>query len=58
MTSWILDQTKFYYSEALDSDHAANEIQDSWMQWFKRISHMNGLWMDLNPWVDIFLGLT
>ena len=30
-------------SEALESDHAAYEIGDSWMQWFKRISHLNGL---------------
>ena len=36
-----LDLTKFYYSEALESDHAAYE--DSWMQWFKRIGHLNGL---------------
>ena len=26
VASWILDQTKFYYSEALGSDHAAYEI--------------------------------
>ena len=39
----ILDQTKFYCSEALESDHAAYEIEDSWMLWFKRISHLNGL---------------
>ena len=31
------------YSEVLESDHAAYEILDSWMQWFKRISHLNGL---------------
>ena len=24
-------QTKFYYSEALESDHAAYEIEDSWI---------------------------
>ena len=24
--SWILDLTKFYYSKALESDHAAYEI--------------------------------
>ena len=39
----MLDLTKFYYSEALESDHAAIEIYDSWMQWFKRIRHLNGL---------------
>ena len=26
------DQTKFYYSEALESDHAEYGIYDSWMQ--------------------------
>ena len=26
--------TKFYYSEALESDHAAYEILNSWIQWF------------------------
>ena len=38
-----LDQTKFYYSKVLESDHAVYEIRDSWMQWFKRISRLNGL---------------
>ena len=41
--SWILDQTKIYYSEALQSGHSASEICVPWVQWFQRISHFNGL---------------
>ena len=41
--TWNLDQTEFYQSEALESDHTACEIWDSWMQWSKRISQLKGL---------------
>ena len=49
----FLTQLNFYYSEALESDHAAYEIQDSWRQWFNRICHLNGLKMDLNARVNV-----
>ena len=31
------------WTEALQSDHAACEILEAWVQWFQRISHLNGL---------------
>ena len=34
----FLIRLNFFFSEALESDHAAHEISDSWKQWFKRIS--------------------
>ena len=40
------------YFEALETYHAAYEIYDSWMQWFKRLSNLNGL----NARVDVNCG--
>ena len=39
----ITEQPEFYFSETLQPCHAACKIRESWVQWFQRISHLNGL---------------
>ena len=39
----IPDQPEFYRSKVVQPCHAACEIREPWVKWFKRISHLNGL---------------